>query len=63
MEIKKCKNKECQKILPEGCKYKYCEACRGKRAENTKSGLTATLGVIISIGAIVLTKGRGGKKG
>lgn len=63
MEIKKCKNKECQKIMPEGCKYKYCEACRSKRAENTKKGLEIAGGAILTALTIVLTKGHSGKKG
>lgn len=27
-EIRICKNKKCQKVLPAGYKHKYCEACR-----------------------------------
>ena len=30
-EIKYCKNKDCNKPLPDGYKHKYCEACRNKR--------------------------------
>ena len=60
-EIKKCKNKECQKIMPEGCKYKYCEACRGKRAEGVMSGLKV-VGICGSIILCVATKGHVSKK-
>ena len=30
---KKCINEECQNILPEGYKRKYCADCRAARAE------------------------------
>lgn len=52
METKYCKNKKCQKPLPEGYKHKYCENCRGKQAEDIKKGGLGLLGVL---GAIVLT--------
>ena len=38
-EVRVCKNKKCQKVLPSGYKYKYCEACRNKRAHTTKNVL------------------------
>lgn len=31
-----CKNKKCNKPLPEGYKHKYCEACRNKHAHAAK---------------------------
>ena len=36
-EIRVCKNKKCQKILPVGYKHKYCEACRNQHAQTVKS--------------------------
>ena len=36
MEQKKCKNKKCQRPLPEGYKYKYCESCRNMRTEHIR---------------------------
>lgn len=38
-EIRVCKNKKCQKVLPAGYKHKYCEACRNKHAETAKNSL------------------------
>lgn len=43
MEQKKCKNEECQKILPEGWKHKYCPECRKARAEKRNQTLTDLL--------------------
>lgn len=38
MSQKLCKNKKCQRPLPEGYKYKYCEHCRSEAgAANKKS--------------------------
>lgn len=36
MSQKLCKNKKCQRPLPEGYKYKYCEHCRSERAQQIK---------------------------
>ena len=36
MSQKLCKNKKCQRPLPEGYKYKYCEHCRSERAQKIK---------------------------
>lgn len=32
-DVRVCKNKKCQKVLPEGYKHRYCEACRNKHAQ------------------------------
>lgn len=61
MEQKLCKNKKCQKPLPEGYKHKYCEACRTQHAHNAKNAGKAVLGVVGVIGTTalaVLTKGK-----
>ena len=29
-DVRVCKNKKCQKVLPAGYKHRYCEACRNK---------------------------------
>ena len=55
---RRCKNKECNKILPDGYKYKYCESCMNKKAHNAKNILATTLGVA----AFVLTLGHFGRK-
>lgn len=59
MEQKMCKNKKCQRILPEGYKHKYCENCMGKRAGVAKNVMkgAATLGSVV---LLVVTKGKHG---
>ena len=64
---RKCKNKNCQKILPEGYKYKYCENCRNGRAQTAKNVFKGVCGGILTVGALAIafvTKGKinpGGK--
>lgn len=60
-EIRVCKNKKCQKVLPAGYKYKYCEACRNKRAETTKTvlkGLKDGAATVASVAVLVVTVGK-----
>ena len=38
-DVRFCKNKKCQKVLPEGYKHRYCEACRNKQAQTVKNVL------------------------
>lgn len=51
---KKCKNKKCQRSLPEGYKHRYCENCRNERIKRIKDagkmvgGLTAFALAIIT---------------
>lgn len=45
---RKCKNKKCQKYLPEGYKYKCCESCRNERIKNLKEKGKIVLGVAIT---------------
>lgn len=57
MEEKKCKNKKCQRVLPEGYKYKYCEQCRIKRTEKVKNAgksILATAATVITAGAAIV---------
>jgi len=62
MIVKRCKNKECNKVLPIGYKNQYCESCMNKQAHGVKKflgGASAVLGVAL----LVITGGRfGGKK-
>ena len=54
------KNKKCQRPLPEGYKYKYCEHCRSERAQKIKNAGKATLGVavmVVGTAVTVITKG------
>ena len=38
-DVRVCKNKKCQKVLPAGYKHRYCEACRNKHAQIAKNVL------------------------
>ena len=60
-EIRICKNKKCQRILPEGYRHKYCEACRTEFAEKLKDGGKTALkglGAVASLAVVVLTAGK-----
>ncbi len=53
INMKKCKNKKCSKLIPEGYKYRYCESCRGKAVEKFK-GLSIALGSLVAGTVIAL---------
>ena len=55
MDQKLCKNKKCQKPLPEGYKYKYCESCRAKQANGVKKKRKKLLAVVGVVGTTALT--------
>ncbi len=48
---RKCKNKSCQRILPNGYKYDYCERCRNRRSDKIKNARNCVGG----LGAIALS--------
>lgn len=54
MTDKKCKNKKCQRPLPEGYKHKYCENCRNEQAQKTRNFGKVALGVVATTGSIAL---------
>lgn len=56
MKQKVCKNKNCQKPLPEGYKYKHCESCRNKKVKQIKNIGEATMGFAVIAGRAVLKK-------
>ena len=56
-DVRVCKNKKCQKVLPEGYKHRYCEACRNKHAQTAKNVLKG----ICAGAAIALIVDTGGK--
>lgn len=58
MEQRKCMNKKCRRILPEGYMYKYCENCRNEQAKIFKGGCIGALSVALSLGISVITKGK-----
>lgn len=53
---KKCKNRKCQRPLPDGYKYKYCENCKSEHAEQLKKAGKAVVGVIGSAVLVVIRK-------
>ena len=58
---KKCKNKKCQRPLPDGYKHKYCENCRNEHAQKAKNFGKGALGVVATAGSIalaIITKGK-----
>ncbi len=58
---KKCKNKKCQRPLPEGYKYKHCENCRNERIKRIKDTGKTALGVLVLVGGTALTIATKGK--
>lgn len=60
-ELKKCRNKKCQRILPEGYKHKYCEYCRNMRASLIKENGKKVLNVALFIGGTAVTIATKGK--
>lgn len=51
-DIKFCKNKKCNKQLPEGYKHRYCESCRNKQAQKIKDigkAGAATLSLAVAV--------------
>ncbi|MEN8908053.1 MAG: hypothetical protein ABF289_19035 [Clostridiales bacterium] len=61
MENRKCKNKKCQRPLPEGYKHKYCENCRNENVKRIKDAGKAVAGMAILIGGTALTIATKGK--
>lgn len=61
MENKVCKNKRCLKPLPEGYKYKYCEACRNQHAQKVKNRFKAAAGVAGTVACVAVTIVTAGK--
>ena len=61
MEQKKCKNKKCQRPLPEGYKYKYCENCRNMRIQHLIDRGKIVLGIGAMISGPIITAVTKGK--
>ena len=53
-QVKVCKNKKCQKVLPAGYKHRYCEACRNQHAQTTKNVLNVIKNGAIAVGGLAL---------
>lgn len=58
MESSKCKNKKCQRPLPEGYKHKYCESCRNQHVKHFKEAGKTVLAVVGSVVIAIVTKGK-----
>ena len=58
MEIKYCKNKKCQRPLPEGYNYKYCENCRNEHVKAVKNAGKAVASFTALVAIRIATKGR-----
>lgn len=57
-QIKICKNKKCQRPLPKGYKYRYCESCRNNHVQKVKNAGKVILGTVASVAIVVITKGK-----
>lgn len=60
-DVRVCKNKKCQKVLPAGYKHRYCEACRNKHAQTAKNvlrGIGAGAVTAVSVAVVVVTGGK-----
>lgn len=60
-DLKICKNKNCRKTLPEGYKYRYCEACRNQHAQTAKNilkGIGVGATTVASVAVVVITGGK-----
>ena len=59
--VRVCKNKKCQKVLPEDYKHRYCEACRNKHAQTAKNilkGIGAGATTVASVAVVIVTRGK-----
>lgn len=61
MIVKRCKNKECNKVLPLGYKNQYCESCMNKQAHGIKKFLGG-VGAVFGVAALVIKRGKFGRK-
>lgn len=57
-KIRYCKNKKCHKVLPEGYKHKYCEACRNEKAEQIRTIFKAIIFAVPTLVVLIFTAGK-----
>lgn len=62
MKIKICKNKKCERRLPEEYKYKYCENCRNMHVKRIKDTGRLLASVAAVIGGVAINIVKRGKK-
>ncbi len=61
MKNKVCKNKKCQRTLPEGYRHKFCENCRNERIKRIKDAGKAIASIAAIVGGTAITKVLRGK--
>ena len=55
------KNESVVRVLPEGYKHRYCEACRNKHAQTAKNvlkGIGAGATTVASVAVVIVTSGK-----
>jgi hypothetical protein len=60
-EIRVCKNKKCQKLLPVGYSHRYCEACRIhyiQKVKNIGKGVGVVVGTVATVAIAIVTRGK-----
>ena len=62
MDRCKCKNKKCQRPLPEGYKHKYCESCRNRQVKHLKNAGSALLSFVGAVGTVIIAITSKGEK-
>lgn len=60
-EVRKCKNKKCQRPLPIDYKHKYCENCRNEHVQSAKNIGKGVLGLAVAVVGTVITVATKGK--
>lgn len=61
MKHRVCKNKKCQRPLPEGYKHKYCESCRNNQVKMVRETGKKVLGFVVMLGGVAVTVGTKGR--
>lgn len=51
--MRKCKSKDCNTMLEDDYKSKYCERCLNEKASNTKSVIKIAGGVLASVVLVI----------
>ena len=54
-EMKKCKNKKCQSVLPENDTHGYCEACRAAGVDRKKNLGQTLFDLMLAPGIIAMS--------
>lgn len=57
-EVRVCKNKKCQKVLPIDYKHKYCEACMNQHVDTAKKCFKGFVAGAASIVTMIVVAGK-----